>query len=143
MFSAALQVVDELYQNAAAWVGTSTIKSSPCKQLGLPNSNGQWYDRCAVLTPWCLFVFEAEGSWAAPVYSIPLHAAELIVHPRLLPAGAPPGSIEGPGCVGVAYPLGFAVLSFESAELAGTWCEEVSKALKGSQAAMEKAAKAA
>ena len=47
-----MQVVDQLYAHAAQWVDTSTIKSSACMMLGLPNAYGVWHDRFLVLTPW-------------------------------------------------------------------------------------------
>ena len=37
-----LQVVDQLYENAAAWVDTSALKQGACRMIGLPNAHGLW-----------------------------------------------------------------------------------------------------
>mmetsp|Transcript_40245 Transcript_40245/g.81191 ORF Transcript_40245/g.81191 Transcript_40245/m.81191 type:complete len:351 (-) Transcript_40245:266-1318(-) len=125
------QVVDSLYCNAEQWVETSTLKSGAAKQVGVPNNFfGQWHERFAVLTPWCLFVFARAGEWNHPTCSIPLQAAELVDNPRLLPMGQSGSEIPR---VGVSYPLGFCVLSFPTAEETRAWGTALKEAIQTAQ----------
>jgi hypothetical protein len=127
------QVVDQLYGNAAQWVETSTIKSGSVRQLGLPNDAGYWHERFLVLTPWCLFAYETPGQWTNPSCSIPLQAAELYDNIRLLPQGAPANANDGPARLGVAFPLGFAVVAFENQDETAEWVAAIKDAIKVSQ----------
>lgn len=127
------QVVDQLYSNAAQWVETSTIKSGSIRQLGLPNDAGFWHDRFMVLTPWCLFIYETPGTWTNPSCSIPLQAAECYDNLRLLPVGSPSNANESPARLGVAFPLGFAVVSLENSDETAEWVTAIKEAIKVSQ----------
>lgn len=72
--------------------------------------------------------------------ALPLQAAELVDNPALLPAGKLPKPNETAMRTGVAYPLGFAALSFNTMEDTAAWNEAIKTAIKTSQDAMGGAA---
>jgi len=88
----------------------------------------------------CIFVYLSPGAWDAPVCALPLQAAELVDNPALLPTGKLPKPNESMQRTGVAYPLGFAALSFGTMEETTAWNDAIKTAIKTSQDAMGGAA---
>lgn len=85
-------------------------------------------------------MYLAPGQWDAPVCALPLQAAELVDNPKLLPTGAASNANDSLARSGVAYPLGFAALSFGTEDDTAAWNEAFKAAIKTSQDAMGGAA---